>query len=131
MPINRIFGATTFKVGAMESSDVGAFIGGHGLVERRLEKFLQAFETANEKNKKKTVCFALFCNKFIYSGKHQIRIPLNSSAKTAHQTRIWLTNSDLAFLDKSGFDFMKSNPSLCKIKLEFITKPNPNLILVY
>ena len=53
MPINRVFGATTFKGGAMKSSDVGAFIGGYGLVERRLEKFLQAFETANGKNKGK------------------------------------------------------------------------------
>ena len=37
-PINRIFSATTLKVRAKESPDVGASIGGHGFGRQRLEK---------------------------------------------------------------------------------------------
>ena len=40
-PINRIFSATTLEVGAKESPDVGASIGGHGAVWQRLENFLE------------------------------------------------------------------------------------------
>ena len=104
MLINRIFGAMTLKVGALESSDVGAFIGGYGLVGRRLEKFLQAFETAKEK-KKENSAFCAFYNEFIYSGKHQIRISLNSSLY-ANQIRVW-------FATKSGFG-SQLNPDLAR-----------------
>ena len=63
----------TLKVGALESSDVGAFNHGHGLVERRLEKFLDAFETASSK-KKENNAFWAFYNESIYSVKHQTRV---------------------------------------------------------
>ena len=50
-PINRIFSATTLKVGAKESPDVGASIGGHGVVWQRLENFLEPFTVIYFKKK--------------------------------------------------------------------------------
>ena len=50
-PINRIFSATTLKVGAKESPDVGASIGGHGFGWQGLEKFLEPFTVIYFKKK--------------------------------------------------------------------------------
>ena len=50
-PINRSFTAMTLEVGAKESPDVGASIGGHGIGWQRLEKFLGPFRIIYFKKK--------------------------------------------------------------------------------
>ena len=63
-PINRSFSATTLKVGAKESPDVGASIGGHGYGWHCLEKFLEPFSVIYFKKKMKTGGFGLFLTKY-------------------------------------------------------------------
>ena len=59
----------TLRDCALQSTDIGAFNHGHGVVQRRLEKFLETFETANSFFKENSVFSAIF-DESIYSVKY-------------------------------------------------------------